>query len=88
MGRTKKVGSAGKFGVRYGMRLRKKWVEVDRKQRRKHTCPVCRKLGVRRVSTGIWQCRKCGTKFAGGAYIPATPMLATVLRNVKKVVEE
>ncbi len=88
MGRTKKVGSAGKFGVRYGMRLRKKWVEVDRKQRRKHLCPVCRKLGVRRVSTGIWQCRKCGTKFAGGAYIPTTPMLATALRTVKKVVGE
>ncbi len=88
MGRTKKVGSAGKFGVRYGMRLRRKWLEVDRKQRLKHECPVCHKHGVKRVASGIWHCRKCNTKFTGGAYIPKTPMLATVQRAVKKVVGE
>ncbi len=85
---TKKVGSAGKFGVRYGMRLRRKWLEVDKKQRTLHECPVCRRRSVKRVSTGIWRCRKCGTKFAGGAYLPRTSIAKTVDRVVKRVSEE
>lgn len=71
MARKKKVLSAGKFGARYGMRLRKKWLDVDVRQRRPHECPVCSKKAVRRLASGIWQCRKCGVKFAGGAYLPA-----------------
>jgi large subunit ribosomal protein L37Ae len=84
----KKVGSAGKFGTRYGMRVRKKWLEVDRKQRRAHECPVCRRLGVRRVSSGVWECRKCGTKFAGGAYEPSTNVAQTVARVIKRITQE
>lgn len=85
---TKRVGSAGKFGVRYGMRLRRKWLEVDKKQRVLHECPVCSRNGVRRRSTGIWECRKCGAKFAGGAYLPHTNIARTVDRVVKRVSEE
>ena len=85
---TKRVGSAGKFGVRYGMRLRRKWLEVDKKQRTLHECPVCRRKSVKRLSTGIWVCRKCGTKFAGGAYLPHTNIAKTVERVVKRVSEE
>jgi large subunit ribosomal protein L37Ae len=88
MGKTKKVGSSGKFGPRYGMRLRKKWLEVDKKQRMLHECPVCRRKAVRRVSTGIWSCRKCGTKFAGGAYLPLTTIAKTADRVIKRVSEE
>ncbi|WP_456474211.1 50S ribosomal protein L37ae [Candidatus Pyrohabitans sp.] len=84
MGRTKKIGSAGKFGTRYGMRLRRKWVEIDRKQRLRHICPVCQRHAVRRIASGIWKCRKCGAKFTGGAYVPQTPAALTVERAVKK----
>lgn len=67
---TKKVGSAGRFGTRYGVTIRQKVAEVEKKQKRKHKCPVCNFLRVKRVSTGIWQCKKCGVKFAGKAYEP------------------
>jgi large subunit ribosomal protein L37Ae len=88
MGRTKKVGPAGKFGTRYGMRVRKKWLEVEKKQRISHECPVCKKPSVKRISTGIWQCRKCETKFAGGAYLPMTGVAQAVDRIIQRVSEE
>ncbi len=72
MGKTKKVGSAGKFGTRYGMRLRRRWLEVDRKQKALYECPTCKRVSVRRVASGIWECKKCATKFTGGAYQPFT----------------
>ncbi len=84
---TKKVGSAGKFGPRYGMKLRKKWLEVDKKQRRLHECPSCQRRAVKRISTGIWRCRKCGTTFIGGAYLPKTGVAKTVDRVIKRAKE-
>ena len=58
MGKTKKVGSSGKFGTRYGMRLRKRWLEVDKKQKALYECPTCK-----RYSTVHYEddfvCNKC-----------------------------
>lgn len=70
--RTKKVGSAGRFQARYGVRARTSIRNVEIQQRAKHICPSCGHKKVKRTSTGIWQCKKCGVKFAGGAYIPRT----------------
>jgi large subunit ribosomal protein L37Ae len=70
--RTKKVGPAGRLGSRYGVRARSKVKNVELVQRAKHPCPSCGHVKVKRVSTSIWQCRKCGVKFAGGAYSPRT----------------
>ena len=66
--KTKKTKSAGRFGARYGKRVRDKLVKVETKQRVKQKCPYCGKLGVKRISKGIWQCPKCGKKFASNAY--------------------
>jgi large subunit ribosomal protein L37Ae len=33
-------------------------------------CPGCGKNQVKRISLGIYQCKKCNHKFAGKAYIP------------------
>lgn len=70
MGRTKKVGSAGRFGVRYGRTLKLKLTAVEKIQKKAHNCPTCMKPSLKRISSGIWKCKKCGTKLAGKAYKP------------------
>jgi large subunit ribosomal protein L37Ae len=70
MGKTKKVGSTGKFGVRYGRRIRQRILEVDASRKENKSCQNCLKPGLVRLSAGIWKCKKCGAKFAGKAYKP------------------
>jgi large subunit ribosomal protein L37Ae len=70
--RTKKVGPAGRFQARYGVRSRTQIRNIELTQRAKHICPSCGHKKIKRVSTSIWQCNKCGIKFAGGAYNPRT----------------
>lgn len=65
---TKKVGSAGRFGARYGRRLRTQITVIERVQRQKQKCPYCSRQAVRRVATGIFLCSKCHAKFTGDAY--------------------
>jgi large subunit ribosomal protein L37Ae len=68
--RTKKVGVAGRYGPRYGVRIRKQVSTVVSAKNKSYECPRCKHVSVRRVSTGIWRCRRCDLKFAGGAYSP------------------
>lgn len=68
--RTKKVGPAGKYGPRYGVKIRKRLKEVLIAKAKKYTCPNCNHQSVKRVGTGIWKCRRCDLVFAGGAYRP------------------
>jgi large subunit ribosomal protein L37Ae len=70
--RTKKVGPVGRLGARYGVRSRTQVKNIELTQKQKHICPSCGHQKVKRLGTGIWQCGKCGIKFAGGAYIPRT----------------
>ncbi|MBC7081793.1 MAG: 50S ribosomal protein L37Ae [Thermoplasmatales archaeon] len=86
--RTKKVKSAGKFGVRYGVKTRHIYREIDEKQRLKYVCPKCGRKRVKRESTGIWVCKKCNTKFAGGAYVPETIVKAGVEQTIKSILGE
>ena len=68
---TKKVRSAGRFGPRYGRRIRNKIVAIE-KDKHVMKCPICLKLkSLKRVASGIWYCTKCDNKFAGKAYKPA-----------------
>lgn len=70
--RTKKVGSSGRFQARYGVRARTRVRDVEIQQKKKYKCPKCGQKSVKRYGTSIWTCKKCGYKFAGGAYIPKT----------------
>ncbi|HJJ83006.1 MAG TPA: 50S ribosomal protein L37ae [Methanocorpusculum sp.] len=77
------TGSAGRFGPRYGRFGRKLVNESEKISRAKHLCPNCDTVAVKRVGTGIWECKKCGYKYAGGAYTPQTPSLKVVLRAIE-----
>ncbi|MFQ6128761.1 MAG: 50S ribosomal protein L37ae [Thermoplasmata archaeon] len=68
--KTKKTGISGRFGPRYGVTIRKRIRDVEQEKVKKHLCPSCNHRAVKRVSTGVWRCRKCGITFAGGAYRP------------------
>jgi len=72
MGDTKKVKHAGRFGSRYGKGIRDRIVGIETKQRTLHVCPGCGFKRVKRITTGLYRCKKCGFKFAGGSYTPDT----------------
>ncbi|MHA1311142.1 MAG: 50S ribosomal protein L37Ae [Candidatus Helarchaeota archaeon] len=70
--RTKKVLMTGRFGTRYGATLRKRVKTIELKSRSKFRCPICRVKAVKRKSSGIWECQKCGHVMTGGAWVLET----------------
>ncbi len=73
MGRkTKKVGSTGRFGSRYGAKLRRRVLDIERRRSEPQRCPSCATRALAREAVGLWKCNKCGLSFAGGAYVPFT----------------
>ena len=85
--RTKKVGPVGRFQARYGVRAKTRVRNVEVIQRQKQICPSCGHKKVKRVSTSIWQCVKCGCKYAGGAYIPRTEAGQNVEKMLRGEIE-
>ncbi|KAF3938149.1 hypothetical protein ABW19_dt0200085 [Dactylella cylindrospora] len=88
--RTKKVGATGKYGVRYGASLRKQVKKMEISQHSKYVCAFCGKNTVKRTSVGIWDCRGCGKKLAGGAYLLSTPAAAasrSTIRRLREIAE-
>jgi len=67
---TKKVGITGKYGPRYGTKTKKVVLEIEEKRKQEKICPYCERPALKRLAAGIWYCKKCKTKFAGGAYFP------------------
>ena len=70
MAEKKRTGSVKRFGSRYGRTIRDKVGKIENLQRKLHKCPFCSKVKVKRLSAGIWQCKKCSAKFIGRAYTP------------------
>ena len=75
MTKKKKVGSTGRFGSRYGRRVKVMLKKVEEKQKTIYICPSCKRKSVTRLSAGIWKCQKCDAKFAGGAYSLTTELV-------------
>ncbi|HIK01874.1 TPA: 50S ribosomal protein L37ae [archaeon] len=70
--RTKQVGSSGRFGQRYGRKVRLRTASIEKHSKSNHTCPSCKAKKVRREFAGVWRCRKCDMQFSGGAYSPSS----------------
>ena len=89
--RTAKVGITGKYGTRYGQKLRKQVKAIEILQRTKYICPFCGKNSIRRFAVGIWRCRACRRNIAGGAWefstIAAQTARTTINRLKKEVVD-
>lgn len=84
----KKTKSAGRFGARYGRKIRKAITAIESKTNAAHKCPKCERDSVSRVGTGIWKCSKCGFTFSGGTYIPQTTMGITAQRAINRMMDQ
>ena len=58
------------MGSHYGVKLRKKYDAVKRKQKQLYACPKCGKKKLKRVDFAQWKCKSCEAVFAGGAFEP------------------
>jgi large subunit ribosomal protein L37Ae len=81
----KKVGSQRGLGVRYGSTVRKRYTKVIEGLRKRHKCPQCGFIKVKRESVGVWKCKKCSYTFTGGAYLPVTKLGIVAKRAAKGV---
>lgn len=54
--------------VGYGKRIRQAVSVAKEKSKKRYKCPKCSRTAVKRAAAGIWECRKCGVKFASGSY--------------------
>jgi len=68
MAAEKKFGTVKRFGPRYGRTSKEKLAKVEKVLKGKHKCPYCHSMKAKRLSTGIWHCKKCDSKFTGKAY--------------------
>lgn len=84
--RKRGIGSAGRYGPRYGRVARRRVSEIEAAMRGTHACPECGADRVSRAGTGIWECGRCDHRFAGGTYRPETPAGRTVERSIHAAV--
>jgi large subunit ribosomal protein L37Ae len=68
----RKTRLGGGLSTRYGTAPRRRHIDILVRLRKKHECPKCKVRAARRLSVGLWQCRRCGNQFTGGAYSPFT----------------
>ena len=86
--RTVKVGITGKYGTRYGAKLRKQVKAIEILQRTKYICTFCGKNSIRRTAVGIWRCRACRRNIAGGAWEFATIAAQTARTTINRLKKE
>ena len=83
--RTVKVGITGKYGTRYGQKLRKQVKAIEILQRTIYTCPFCGKTSIKRAAVGIWKCKACRRNIAGGAWEFSTSAAQTARTTINRL---
>lgn len=89
--RTAKVGLTGKYGTRYGAKLRKQVKGIEILQRTNYVCPFCGKTQMKRTAVGIWRCSGCRRTVAGGAWeftTTAAVTAKTTIQRLKRILVE
>ena len=85
---TKKIGGMGRYGPRIGRKVRDEAKKIEEESRKFQDCPSCsKKKTLRRLSTGVWTCKVCKVKFAGGAHIPVSKKKAAAEETLQPVEE-
>jgi large subunit ribosomal protein L37Ae len=56
------------LGAKYGGTLRKRYARVYNVLKEARECPSCSSMRLARSSSGVWTCKSCGYRVAGGAY--------------------
>lgn len=78
------TGSSKRFGARYGSKIRE---NVDEAESHDAECPECGGE-LEREAAGIWECRECGIRLAGGSYDQDTGAEESLRRALKVGTEE
>ncbi|MEM3455239.1 MAG: transposase [Candidatus Micrarchaeia archaeon] len=68
--------------IRGGRSIKIRLESVKKQLKQKYKCPSCGKIKVKRISSGVWECKSCSYTFAGGAYSPTTQFGETVARII------
>jgi large subunit ribosomal protein L37Ae len=79
-----KLGSASRYGSRYGTPLKQIVNKIEKIQKTAQICPQCGRKSLKRKGYAKWVCGKCGAQIAGGAYSPQTEVGAIVERIIRK----
>ncbi|PSQ06762.1 50S ribosomal protein L37ae [Halobacteriales archaeon QS_6_71_20] len=82
--KARTVGSAGRFGARYGRVSRKRVSDIEAEME----SATVDGDSVKRLGTGVWVNEETGEKFTGGAYRPETPGGRSVRRSIREVLDE
>ena len=67
-----KLGSAARYGARYSSVLKQKVNKIEKIEKTAQICPQCGRKSFVKKSYALWECTKCNSKMAGGAYTPRT----------------
>jgi len=86
MGKKKGLGPVKRFGVRYGRTVKHKRAKLEVEQKKPQVCPYCRRPKAKRLSIGIYHCKKCNAKFTGRAYF-LPPLVKEQVTEGESIVE-